>query len=64
MMCAYYSILTSGSNILVSVHIKGTTQHGAAPPHKVGGRQLVSHKFMAESSAEIIYMDMLIEYNG
>ena len=33
------------------------------PSHKVGGRQPVSHKFMAESSAEI-YMDMLIEYNG
>jgi hypothetical protein len=59
-----YSILTSGSYVLVSVHIKGTTQHGAAPPHEVGGRQPVSHKFMAESSAEIIYMDMLIEYNG
>jgi hypothetical protein len=29
----------------------------------MGGRQPVSHKFMAESSAEI-YMDMLIEYNG
>ena len=29
-----------------------------------GGRQPVSHKFMAESSAEIIIMDMLIEYNG
>jgi hypothetical protein len=38
MMCAYYSILTSGSYVLVSVHIKGTTQHGAAPPHKVGER--------------------------
>ena len=64
MYAYYYSILTSGSYVLVSVHIKGTTQHGAHHSHKVGGRQPVSHKFMAESSAEILYMDMLIEYIG
>jgi len=29
-------MLTGGSYVLVSVHIKGTTQHGAHPSHKGG----------------------------
>jgi hypothetical protein len=41
----------------------GTTQLGVRPSHKVRVRQPVSHKFMAESSAEI-FMDMMLEYNG